>query len=456
MLETGCFGSTNEYAVGVVFALPTAFPNDASEDDAAKRTKTWSWPSGYSAKTEFNSDHRGNLTNGREEALVPLSGMRKMNHAYLHDKDYIVGGRMVKGGLTTIPYNEVYLRVGGLGRIVNGVDVATGKQNVDADGSGRSFDNGTGLPIALFVREVDFGHLVRLLRTRARFSTIFGSDTAKGIPLLYMTPESGVRVFTEKLQHEVLKIMAWDLNPFQNPQLAHKTGIDSTSEPHLQQKLEELLDLDDDKMKQVLTPEEMARIAGGFGATDESVAKLLNTAMERDMSEDSSKALHESSHNLQDLVNEGLAFALRGNDYHTSRQLLILYALVGSKKRSNSISDPLLEADDGYKSDTSRASASSGSNWRDAEKKMRKKEGGDDEHHFPIRNERALNRDERTLGKHYVPPPPPPPPLDTDRLRSATNSDGLLAVLGAAQVLRAMQDGSAKRRVKESIDSIEE
>jgi len=60
------------------------------------------------------------------------------------------------------------------------------------------------------------------------------------------------------------------------------------------------------------------------------------------------------------------------------------------------------------------------------------------------------------LGKIYVPPPPPPPPLDTDRLRSATNSDGLLAVLGAAQVLRAMQDGSAKRRVLESIESIEE
>jgi reverse gyrase len=51
---------------------------------------------------------------------------------------------------------------------------------------------------------------------------------------------------------------------------------------------------------------------------------------------------------------------------------------------------------------------------------------------------------------------PPPPPLDTDRLRSATNSDGLLAVLGAAQVLKAMQDGSAKRRVTEAIESIEE
>jgi len=439
-----CFGSTNEYAVGVIFALPAAFPGDTSEDVAAKRTRTWSWPSGYSAKTEFNIDHHGNLINGREEALVPLSGMRKMNHSYLHDKDYFVGGRMVKGGLTTIPYNEIYIRVGGLGRITGETEVATGKRCADADGSGRSFDHGIGLPVALFVREADYGHLVRLLRTRARYSTIFGSDAARGIPLLFMTPESGVRVFTEKLQHQVLKVMAWDLNPFQNPSLAHRTGIDSTSEPHLQQKLEELIDLDDDKMKQVLTPEEMARIAGGFGATDESVANLLNQAMQQDFLEDKDKGRIDSGHNMQDLVNEGLAFALRANDYHTSRQLLILYTLVASKRR-NSESSPLLGVDEGYQSDTSKASSSS-KQWRDAEKNI-EKEGNKEMHLF---------RDERKLGKNYIPPPPPPPPLDTDRLRSATNSDGLLAVLGAAQVLRAMQDGSAKRRVKESIDSIEE
>jgi len=92
---------------------------------------------------------------------------------------------------------------------------------------------------------------------------------AKGIPLLYITPEDGVRVFTERLQvsrtqvwdmtfpsfpnnltvllslqlkSQVFKTMAWDLNPFQNPSIAHKTSIDNTSEPHLQQKLEELLD----------------------------------------------------------------------------------------------------------------------------------------------------------------------------------------------------------------------
>jgi len=425
-----CFGSTNEYAIGVVFALPQAFPDDdGSEDEAAKRTRTWSWPSGYSAKTEFNIDHRGNLINGREEALVPLSGLRKMNHSYLYDKDYIVGGRMVKGGLTTIPYNECYIRVGALGRISRGVDVATGEKCDDADGSGRSFDHGIGLPIALFVREADYGHLVRLLRTRARFAALLGSNAAEGIPLLFITPEHGVRVLTENLQCQVLKKMSWELNPFQNPELAYRTSIDDTSEPHLQQKLEELLDLDNDKMKQVLTPEEMARIAGGFGATDESIANLLNEAMQRDIMDEK----NGPGHKLQDLVNEGLAFALRANDYHTSRQMLILYTLVASKRHDTTESKPLLE----------HSPSSSSNNWRDAEKNM-ENEGG---------KEKKMFRDERTLG--FI-AKPPPPPLDTDRLRSATNSDGLLAVLGAAQVLRAMQDGSAKRRVKESIDSIEE
>jgi hypothetical protein len=100
----------------------------------------------------------------------------------------------------TIPYNEIYVRVGGPGRISNGIDVSTEKQCSDADGTGRSFDDGIGLPVALFVREADFGHLVSLLRTRARFSSIFGKKMAKGIPLLYITPEDGVRVFTERLQ----------------------------------------------------------------------------------------------------------------------------------------------------------------------------------------------------------------------------------------------------------------
>ncbi len=53
-----------------------------------------------------------------------------------------------------------------------------------------------------------------------------------------------------------------DLNPFQNPTLGYRCEIDNTSETHLKQKIEELIDLDNDSLKQVLTPEEMARIAG--------------------------------------------------------------------------------------------------------------------------------------------------------------------------------------------------
>ena len=82
-----CYGSVREYNVGVVFAIPD-HTDDKEEDEKAKLTKTWSWPSGYSAKTEFNIGHNGRLINGREEALVPLSGLRKMNHDYCHKTDF--------------------------------------------------------------------------------------------------------------------------------------------------------------------------------------------------------------------------------------------------------------------------------------------------------------------------------------------------------------------------------
>merc|ERR1712029_1085300 len=146
--------------------------------------------------------------------------------------------------------------------------------------------------------------------------------------------------------------------------------------------------------------------------------------MQKDMMEKNDSSCCSDSQNLQDLVNEGLAFALRANDYHTSRQLLILYTLVASKRCKNSESKPPLESHEDHQSESKNCSDT---------KKNTDKDG---------HPERHLSKDERILGKHYVPPPPPPPPLDTDRLRSATNSDGLLAVLGAAQVLRAMQDGS--------------
>jgi hypothetical protein len=45
-----CFGSPSQYTVGVVFALPSEYADADAEDEAATRTKTWSWPAGYSVR----------------------------------------------------------------------------------------------------------------------------------------------------------------------------------------------------------------------------------------------------------------------------------------------------------------------------------------------------------------------------------------------------------------------
>jgi len=423
------YGTTSSYTTGVVFSMPK-FDNEQEEEEAAKITNTWSWPSGYSAKTEFNIDLNGELINGRAEALVPFSKLRMMNDEYVSKNDYVVGGRIVKGGLKTVPYNEVFLRVGGRGRTHFNGEFLSDKE--------RSFEKGVGLPVAIFCRTASFGHLFSLLRTRARMLHTFGEAQMKGLPLLMITPDLSIRVLTERLQHRLLKVAAQHLNPFQNSLIAHKTKINDTDPDHMQTKIEELIDLDD-KMRGTLTNEELVRIAGGFGATDDSVAKILRNAMVQDNkyidSRRSRKEDYEERHELQDIVNEGLAASVRASDYHTSRQLLILYSLVSSEGHQMGRVEKL---NDTYNSDN-------------------------EERKLLLDSEAMLlqyNRDgDPTIlsnVKKNLTPRPPPPPLDTDRLRSATNSDGLLAVLGAAQILRAMQDGGAKRRTKESWEAVEE
>ena len=348
----------------------------------------------------------------------------------------VISGRLVKGGLKTVPYNEIYVRVGGLGRIVDGKDVVTGEARVDEMGTGRSFARGLGLPVALFVRTATYGHLISLIRTRARLAHVLGEARIRNIPLLMITPERGVRVLTESLQAALLKDASQRLNPFQNPTIAHKTTVDSTGGEQLEQKLEELIDLDDN-VRKLLTPEECARIAGGFGATDESVATILKEAMLKDkqfeLEHKNDEAVDQrKGHMLQDIVNEGLAAAVRSGDYYTSRQLLILYSLVASRGMEEDSEEDL----DGESQSENGKSA--------AEVKFLK----------DTTNVQELKETVNTLSTNLK--PPPPPPLDTDRLRGATNSDGLLAVLGAAQVLKAIQDGSAKTRTDEVILALDE
>ncbi|KAL7581237.1 hypothetical protein ACA910_006013 [Epithemia clementina (nom. ined.)] len=459
-----CFGALSQFTVGVVFALPGAHCNPnpqngqdivETEEEASKRTRTWSWPAGYSAKTEFNIDGRGNLTNGREEALTPLSVLRQYNREYVHDEEYTVAGRKISG-LSQIPYNEVFLRVGGRGRIVRGRDCASGKIRDDAAGTGRSFDHGVGLPIALFVRLASFGHLVSLLRTRSRCCHVLGEAQMKDIPLLLITPEEGTRVLTERLQVELWKVASQTLNPFQNPALARRTTIDNMDEASFQQKVDELFDLDR-TIREKLTPDELARLAGGFGATDQCVADILKQIMLDDIKvererrhcnneEHKDKEQQEESHHLQDFVNEGLTAAVRSGDFLTARQLLILYSVVATRK------EEMNDADDESLSDYSASECRH--NERSLERLREVSLGKDAQ--LLVQDLELIKKNKSVDITADIPPPPPPPPLDTDRLRGATNSDGLLAVLGAAQILKAMQDGGAKRRTEEVVDAVDD
>ncbi len=128
---------------------------------------------------------------------------------------------------------------------------------------------------------------------------------------------------------------------------------------------------------------------------------------------------------------------------------------MAAKKRKNSETAPLLESHCQPTATDGAGNESAGAKTGDRENVALQNtmKMADNRKELQVRGSDSSNNE---LSKMYIPPPPPPPPLDTDRLRSATNSDGLLAVLGAAQVLRAMQDGSAKRRVLESIESVEE
>ena len=354
----------------------------------------------------------------------------------------MVGNRLISG-LSQIPYNEIFMRVGGLGRLVQDRDVATGEYRH------RSFDHGVGLPCALFVRTATYGHLISLLRTKARMSHVLGEEHIKGIPLIYIDPEKGVRVLTEDLQRNLWKLASSNLTPFQNSTIAHKTTTWKTDEESFQQKVDELIDFDE-SIRETLTPEELARLAGGFGATDDSVASVLQQVMmqdvesnrQRDNSNDDGgeEKKGEESHRLQDVVNEGLAAAVRSGDYHTSRQLLMLYSLVASQ------ADKMAAQDDDDDDDVE-------SNSRQDSKRHT---CGKDRPSVMKDLDLIRRSSEGTLSKDNLPSPPPPPPLDTDRLRSATNCDGLLAVLGAAQVLKAMQNGSAKKRCQEAFAAVEE
>lgn len=210
-------------------------------------------------------------------------------------------------------------------------------------------------------------------------------------------------------------------------------------------------------------------MAGGFGATDESVTNLLMDAMLHDSekSEETVKnnEVNEKSSKLQDIVNEGLCYSVRSGDFHTARQLLILYTMVSSKvgetRKESSNCDAICAASTtdnnlGLSPKEERPNCCVDSNEINRKQSLSQENSLEYQKvsTFTSIKNMSLSDSESHLSNYT--PPPPPPPLDTDRLRSATNSDGLLAVLGAAEVLKSMKNGGAKARVEEAAQAIEE
>ena len=313
-----CYGSDTSYPVGVVFLWPT-FASPQQEEEAVTETETWAWPAGYAAKTEFNIDTRGQLINGRQQALEPMAKMRQYNQEYVSSGDHYIAGRIIKGGFNVVPYNEVFLRVGGPARSL--------------DATTRSLDQGVGLFAALFVRTNTMLDIINLFRTRARIAHTLGMEHVSNMPLLYLHHEHGIRVFTRTMQQQFWKEAALRLQPWINPSLQPTVRFEDTNDKSLEQKLQEQLWLDDhddirdddeeeegtsnnnyDKsLLQTLTHHESAKIAGGFGVTDASFLKLLRQ--------------QPDFQHVHDILQEGFAGAIRSNDYYTARQLLILYSL---------------------------------------------------------------------------------------------------------------------------------
>jgi hypothetical protein len=229
-----------------------------------------------------------------------------------------------------------------------------------------------------------------LFRTRARIGHVLGQEYIKNLPLLYISHEHGARILTQKQQQQFFKLISSKVNPFQNPTLEAQIKFDGSNDGCLRQKIEELLDFDDN-LRNVLTPKDCAHISGGFGCVDEAVVSALEMAKLAD-----EKSPGGRGHMLQDIVVEGLAFAARSGDYFTARQILILYTLVSSRPC------PVKDEDNQKKGPTHKLKIC------------------DTNECAALYNDFSLLDDKHEselVGAKKL----PPPPLDTDRLRRAVS-----------------------------------
>lgn len=288
------------------------------------------------------------------------------------------------------------------------------------------------------------------------------------------------------IQHHFWKLAARKVNPFQNPMLEPMLKADDTHhQSYLHQKaLEQISFVDDNDGGNVgdgyLTIEECARLAGGFGATDEFLAKILEKAREQDLLEDanggddgddngqkhgSPRSVGRHRHNrrhdsslLTKVMSTALDAALRSNDYYTARQLLIVYSLVSTGHYHDRFEHANLKGNQGGSPNTGEANAHEVEVENPASSLEFAYKVSETTSAMPLNKDNMPQevgkREEEKSNKHQS--IPLPASLDTWRLRNATNSQGILFVLGAVEIMSAARNGSAQSRAKESIVALDE
>ena len=82
---------------------------------------------------EYRSILSGGSANALFEMLTLITGASSSLPHHITLMQTVIGGRMIKGGLDTIPYNEVYVRAGGVGRISLDRDVTATETTANDD-----------------------------------------------------------------------------------------------------------------------------------------------------------------------------------------------------------------------------------------------------------------------------------------------------------------------------------
>lgn len=186
-------------------------------------SKAFIWPSGYFAKSEFNVDEKGNLENGRREALVPLEELLLANETLTYQSC----GSTVTGKV--MPFNEVMLHV----------------------------SRAEGL-IGIFSRSACVKHLLLAMGVRALLTRSL--PAAGELPLFVHDPERGIRPFGRAAQAALLSEFLVPAQPSTSCTDGPRLPLDTQS-------------LDLDALQQL-------EVNGAYGVTSEALHRVISSLLE--------------------------------------------------------------------------------------------------------------------------------------------------------------------------------